>query len=191
MIIVGVTGKAGAGKDTVGDYLRIAHGFDSDSLAGPLKKAVQAIFCIPDEIMYDRDRREEPLDNWPNWTVRTLLQFVGTELFRNQVDPDVWVKSLSIRVQQRSADADNNDRYVITDVRFPNEIDSLGKLVDGARAYSVKVVRPEHIGTDVGLANHTSESFDLKADFVLENDGTIEDLYKKVDHIMDIIDADS
>ena len=44
-MIVGLVGFAGAGKDTVADYLATKKGFKVDSFAKPLKDAVCDIFC--------------------------------------------------------------------------------------------------------------------------------------------------
>lgn len=48
-------------------------------------------------------------------TVREVLQFVGTDLFRTQIDPDIWVKSVFRRKYGE------RDIVVIADARFPNE----------------------------------------------------------------------
>ena len=48
-------------------------------------------------------------------TVREILQFVGTDLFRTQIDPDIWVKS----VFRRKYGPD--DVVIVADARFPNE----------------------------------------------------------------------
>jgi len=192
MIVVGLMGAAGSGKNTVGDYLNSEYGFAEELFAWSLKQAVQTIFCIPDDIMFDRVKREEPLFHWPGWTVRTLLQFVGTELFRNQVDRDVWVKSLALRVKEERAKRASPlsrqppmEKLMITDVRFPNELDALSNLIDDAKSHSIKVVRPGVDGKVIGIKNHESETHDMEADFTIVNDGTIENLWEKVDKLME------
>ena len=81
-MLVGVCGKAGAGKDTVGDYLIEKYRFKKIALADPIKRMVKDVFVLNDHTVYDRVAREQPLERWPDWTVRTLLQYIGTELFR-------------------------------------------------------------------------------------------------------------
>ena len=57
-----------------------------------------------------------PDQNTPCYmTVREILQFVGTDLFRTQLDPDIWVRS--VFNQQYGP----NDVVIIADCRFPNE----------------------------------------------------------------------
>ena len=179
-MIILITGKAGAGKDTIGDYLRNKYGFKSDSLAAPIKRLVQDIFVLPKEVVYDRELRELPLkDPWGGKTVRYFLQKIGTEMFRNQIDPDIWVLSLWLRMK-----SEPETNWVITDLRFPNEKDVLVKKWDG-EVITIKVLRPGWNGkTKGGIENHESEKYDIPADFVVNNDGSIEKLYTEVDSII-------
>jgi hypothetical protein len=175
-IVVGMIGKAGAGKDTVGDYLCDNYGFKRVAFADPLKKGVKAIFDLTDKQAYDRVEREKPLEYFPDWSPRKLFQYFGTELLRDNFDDDIWIKLF------RKAVANiDSDRVIITDMRFPNELKEVKAY---SNSYAFKVTRPNYIGTNVGISNHASESHDLQGDLLLENDGTIEDLYCKVDNVM-------
>jgi len=175
-MLIGIGGKAGTGKDTVGAYLVSKYKFNKIALADPIKRIVKDIFVLDDHTVYDRFAREQPLKRWPDWTVRKLLQFVGTELFRNNIDEAIWVKSLWYRVQD-----DPKGNYVITDIRFPNELEYF-KTNAGDNFTFMKVVRDGYTG-QVGLTGHASEAYDLESDIIIENNGTFEDLYKKVDDI--------
>lgn len=177
-MIIGINGKAGSGKDTIGDRLVSCHNFKRDNLAAPLKRLVEDVFVIDPAIMKDRARREQPLPNWPPWTPRKLLQYIGTEMFRSAIGEDVWVKSLCMRIQ-KAEPAD----WVITDVRFPNELDGL-RRVFGNNFRSIRVDRPGHNGAPSGIANHASEAYALETDVVIVNSGTLDDLYQKVDKFM-------
>ena len=97
-MIVGITGKANAGKDTIADYLVSQYSFKKIALADPIKRLVKDVFVLTDEEVYDRVLREQPLPHWDGWTTRKLLQFIGTDLFRQQIDDAVWVKSLVLRI---------------------------------------------------------------------------------------------
>jgi hypothetical protein len=176
-MLIGICGKAGAGKDTVGDYLISKYGFKKIALADPIKRLVKDVFALDDHTVYDRVAREQPLERWEGWTVRKLLQFIGTELFRENIDDAVWVKSLWYKV---SDDKDNH--YVVTDVRFPNELEF---FQNNAKEdfLSLKITRPGYEG-QVGMAGHASEAYDLPAEIIIANDGTFEDLYNKVDEII-------
>jgi len=176
-MLVGVCGKAGSGKDTVGDYLVKNYNFKKIALADPIKRLVKDVFVLEDNTVYNRDLREKPLPQWGGWSVRELLQFIGTELFRHNIDDAVWVKSLWFRIKN-----DDGHNYVVTDVRFPNEINYLAES-GGSDFVSIKVDRDGKDGS-VGLSSHESEAYDLDAQYELENNGTYEDLYNKIDDVM-------
>lgn len=179
-MIILVTGKAESGKDTIGEYLCRKYGFKSDSLAAPLKRLVQDVFGIPEEVVYDRNLREQPLGNpWDGYSVRSLLQKIGTDLFRNQINQDVWVLSLLLRLQKFP-----ESNWVVTDVRFPNEKSVLEKEY-GEGVLTFKVSRPGKDGHTLGgIKGHESESYSIPADYFLYNDGSFESLYAQIDKIM-------
>lgn len=177
-MLVGVCGKAGSGKDTVGDYLVKQYNFNRIALADPIKRLVEDVFVLDKHTVYDRIAREQPLDRWPSWTVRKLLQFIGTELFRENIDDAIWVKSLWYRICD-----DSKNNYVVTDVRFPNELQYFKDNAKNGQFVSLKTVRKGCDGS-VGLHGHASEAYDLEAQYVLENNGTLEDLYNRVDGVM-------
>lgn len=176
--LVGICGKAGSGKDTIGDYLIKKYDFKKIALADPIKRLVKDIFVLDDYTVYDRVAREKKLKNWPNWTVRKLLQFIGTELFRDKIDDEIWVKSLWYKIKK-----DTKHHYVISDLRFPNELNFL-RAQAKKKFLCIKVVRPGYDGK-VGLVGHASEAFDLKGDIEIINDGTIKDLYNKIDKFVE------
>ena len=76
-------------------------------------------------------------------TVREVLQFVGTELFRNQMDPNIWVKSV-YRKKWR-----DDDVVIVADCRFPNE----GTFARD-QGVLINVQRETGLATD----NHASET---------------------------------
>ena len=177
MIIVGISGRAGSGKDTIGDHLVSHYGFSKDGLANPLKRTVQDVFSLDNDQVYDRVLREQPLENWPGWTGRKLLQYVGTELFRNNIDENIWAKSLCLRINKAPG------LWVVTDVRFPNEREVLRRTF-GNNFVGIRVEREGYDGAPSGIQGHASEKYEIEADYVLTNDGDLPGLYYKVDDIM-------
>jgi hypothetical protein len=129
-MIIGFVGFIGSGKDTAADYLVNFHGFRRDSFANTLKDAVAAVFGW-DRILLEgrtneaRDWREQ-VDTWwadrlkmPNLTPRLMLQLWGTEVCRNGFHDDIWIASLENKMRK------TKDNIVISDVRFPNEINAI------------------------------------------------------------------
>jgi len=179
-LIVGMLGKAGSGKDTVAEYLINKNGFYRLALADPLKSAIKEMFLLDDFTTYDRHQREQPLPDFPDWSPRKLFQFVGTELMRRQFDQCIWSKLLVKRIRGSQC-----SKIVISDVRFPDEQQYLQKLKDdGYQIIFIKVKRDGCVGNNVGLSNHESEQYELNSDYEILNNGTLEELYFKVDTII-------
>lgn len=110
--MIGLSGKIGSGKDYVAENLIIPMGFKQWAFAWPLKIAVLA---------------ENPEYTWEEVFVtkpdhvRTRLQLRGTEEGRMKYGEDIWVRATDayIRIAHEKWGIDH---FVITDVRFPNEV---------------------------------------------------------------------
>jgi len=153
-MIIGIAGFQGSGKDTIADYLQNIYGFKRDSFAATLKDAVAAVFGWDRELLEGRTKESrawrEQVDPWwskrldmPNLTPRLVLQLWGTEVARKAFHDDTWIASLENKLNKA-----HND-IVITDVRFPNEI----QAVRDAGGIVIRVVRgpePEWYETALG-----------------------------------------
>ena len=123
-MIVGLVGFIGSGKGTAGDILS-EFGFIKESFAGSVKDIASVMFGWPRHLLEgdtdeSRNFREEPDEGWSKkfgrpFTPREALQKIGTEVGRDLFHTDFWVQVLDAKV-------DSKKHYVITDVRFPNEI---------------------------------------------------------------------
>lgn len=109
---------------------------------------------------------------------RTLLQYVGTDVVRNQ-RPDYWVDFV---IDVIKLFPNEWDTVIIPDCRFPNEIEALKNA--GYQVTHVRIHRPNF---DNGLTNeqknHPSETA-LKAypcDILIENNSTINGLRESID----------
>lgn len=105
-------------------------------------------------------------------TVREVLQFVGTELFRNQLDPDIWAKSAFRQ------DYSDYDVVVIADCRFPNEA-ILGKKY----GLLVKIERNTGLASDGHVSEVALDDFQ-DYDAVITNNGAISALKRKLRNIL-------
>lgn len=128
-MIIGICGFIGSGKDTAADYLVNFHGFKRESFAATLKDAVAAVFGWDREMLEGRTKQSrewrEQIDTW--WsqrlgmevTPRWMLQYLGTNVFRDHFHNDIWIASLENKLRS------TKDNIVISDCRFPNEIAGL------------------------------------------------------------------
>jgi hypothetical protein len=105
-------------------------------------------------------------------TYREALQKIGTELFRNQFHPDTWVNATM-------NDYMSDKIWTISDVRFSNEV----KAIKDKGGIVINIVR------DTGFEdNHESETAldNYKYfDYIVENNGTKEELREKLRHIIE------
>lgn len=137
-------------------------------------------------------------------TPRLLMQLLGTECGRNIIHPNVWVNATLSDYRPYGYEKGSNKNvadvledihfntlnyldWIITDTRFPNEADAV-KSRDGI---NIRLNRPNPKGiindfenSDINL--HPSETAldNYTFDYVIENNGTIEDLIIKVKEIL-------
>lgn len=108
---------------------------------------------------------------------RSLLQKVGTDIVREQ-RPNYWVDFVK---DMLSMFPNEWDFVLIPDSRFPNEIDGLKQV--GFNVIHLRV-RRENFESPLTTEqqNHPSETAldHVVPDFLIVNDGTLEDLYNKV-----------
>lgn len=71
MMIVGLCGQAGSGKDTIADHLVGKHGFVKVALADEMKRICQRLYGWSDETLWGpSDKRNEPDFNLPRGDLR-------------------------------------------------------------------------------------------------------------------------
>jgi len=207
-MIIGVCGFIGTGKDTVADYLVNIHQFRRESFANTLKDSVASVFGWDRELIEGRTRQarewREQVDPWwaqrlnmPNLTPRWVLQFWGTEVCRRSFHDSIWIASLENKLRT------SKDHIVISDCRFPNEINSIkdagGIVVRVARGpdpawYNTAVGANAGIFSDQELLKqlgvHASETAWAGTDFdaVLDNNGSLDHLYTQItDLVQDLL----
>lgn len=138
MNLIALVGFIGSGKDTVGRHLVEEHGFRDMAFADALKDTCAAMFCW-DRVMLDgknpqsREWRNQ-VDPWwaaklsiPHFTPRWALQNIGTEILRRHFNDNLWIHNVNRRIE-RIREEDPQARIVLTDGRFPNELDMVRNL---------------------------------------------------------------
>ena len=198
-MIIGICGLIGAGKDTIADYLVNIHEFRRESFAGTLKDAVAAVFGWDRLMLEGRTRvsrawREQP-DAWwserrgPEITPRWVLQYWGTEVCRRGFHDDIWIASLENKLRA------SLDNVVISDCRFPNEIDAIRR----AGGSVIRVVRGSDPEWFLAARDHFMRGSVLpdsmphasewswagtKFDAIIDNNGSMDDLYQKLNDLV-------
>jgi dephospho-CoA kinase len=178
VIKIALSGRLRSGKDTIANHLYIKYGFTSIAFGDALKKNAHDVFPW----IYEWNKP------------RALYQQFG-QLMR-QIEPDVWIKHAE-RAVNGAIDFNVNtgaDKVgvVITDLRQPNEY-------EWARANGYTIIRvtaPDEdrlfraklAGDDFNEADleHETESHidGFTVDFEIINDGSVDELKRKIDEVL-------
>ena len=133
--IIGVSGKIGSGKDTFAELLakQLPNRVERCALADNLRLITEIITWVKmtlthkkgqpfyNEVYnYTQEQKNIYLPQY-NKTIGESLQKIGTELFRDTFDKDIWVKSLFNDELYKKLE--DGRIIVIPDVRFVNEAD--------------------------------------------------------------------
>ena len=141
--LIGLTGAAGCGKDTLADWLVENFDVTKISLAEPIKEGLNAMLGFGPVHWNDRDWKERPL-NGLGVSPRVLAQTLGTEWGRNHSE-DFWLNVLFRRWEKLG-----HPLTVVPDVRFDNE----AKSVIDRGGIVIKIERE----SAANIAAHSSEA---------------------------------
>ncbi len=178
--VIGLTGAAGAGKDTVTSIIQSVAPYCPLSFADPIRAMLSALLIYADETQDYLIKRELKEAKIPGIgaSYRELAQTLGTEWGRIQI-PGLWINIASARM---AGIAEQNDifgsdypaRFVISDVRFPDE----AEFIRQRGGVIWRVVRP---GTEP-VRQHISEAgaLTIEPDACVPNHGTPADLRAQV-----------
>lgn len=172
LVIVGLTGKARSGKDSAANAL-IQQGYIKMAFADPLKRALAA---LTGEVLnaYHSDELKEAVTPALGITRRKGLQDLGTAI-RTTFGSEAFVRLLQYDILRGNP---GHRYYVVSDVRYPNEAQALREM----GGIIIQVSRPDHAGLTGLEALHSSEAGlpPEMIDGTVVNDGSLEDLYRKV-----------
>ena len=176
-ILIGLSGKAGAGKDTtanllVQEFMARGKQVKTLSFAGKLKEVICDVFCIDPVVFDDRTLKNAPMLALGGKSPREVAQFLGTEAFR-AIRSEVWV---DYAMKQARRYMSQGISVIFTDVRFLNEAQAIA-------SYGGQIVYLERDSVEV--YNHASETAidDIKtrfANFWLTNNGPMNELASNV-----------
>jgi dephospho-CoA kinase len=182
-MLIGIAGKKGSGKDTIADYICKNYNYIKYSFATPLKQTLQTMFNLTNKQLYD-EKEKEIVDKRYGKSPRELMQWFGTDIMRDQLTKfmpsmgeNLWVNHFEEFYLENSVK--ENVPIIIADVRFQNEIDVIHKL-------GGVIIRIDRFGL-TNIDTHITEQTDTLHlggnDFIIQNDSTLNNLYKKIDKL--------
>jgi len=176
--VIGITGLAGTGKDTVRTILEDA-GYTGFAFADPIRSMLRELLTssnIDDKYMDSREFKEAIIPEL-GVSYRQMAQTLGTEWGRT-LHPDLWLR-LATSYMYGQMDA-GGQQFCISDVRFENE-------AQWVRNHDGVVWHIERPGVEP-VNTHISEQGinAIKADAVIFNAGTVGELYHQVMAALDM-----
>jgi hypothetical protein len=143
-MIIGVSGRIGHGKDEVakiiqyltflethkieisyeqfkGSTLEMLTNWNVKKMAGKLKEVAGMLLNVAPSKFEDREFKNSLLGpEWGGMSIRTFLQKLGTEAMRNGLHEHTWANAFWVNYTEK-------ENWIITDIRFPNEYESVKK----------------------------------------------------------------
>jgi hypothetical protein len=189
-ILVTLSGYKGSGKDTVADILVKENGFVRVALADPLKDMASELFEVPRQNFDLRYWKERSISYYPvhstdldsdriqsvvnrelalgYWTPRALVIALGSVM--RAVDPNYWVRKIL-------DDIDNNERVVVTDLRFKSELEFLQKCVNSTKLIT-QICRSDVYGDSLSASENDLNDFPFP--HTIFNNSSLENLQNEV-----------
>ena len=212
--IIAICGAKRSGKDVLAEHLVRKYNYERIAFAEPLKHAIKTLFNFDDEqVGIGEDTgtgKKDALDERWGITPRAALQFFGTEVMQEKIQellPDIkrnfFANTLKNYIKTRM-DANEEQRFVISDLRFLHEYDVLFSIPNIRKddIAIIRVIRPDAgflgISSDAVAAardavaaasiSHKSEQeyINIPYDIILFNNGTIDAYIEKFDKIISL-----
>lgn len=171
-MIIGLTGYAQSGKDTVAKILVENYGYTRVAFADKIREYLYDMNPMVDNVAFEpiflKDRVDR--DGWEvakkNPQIRRTLQNAGVSA-RKVFGEGFWVHEAMKTILD---DPRPDMNYVITDVRFLNEADMI-------RANNGQIWRIKRLGVDAVNAHVSESQMDgYQVDQIFTNNSSIEDL---------------
>jgi hypothetical protein len=204
-VIILITGKAGSGKDVVGDYLKEKYKFHKLSIATSLKsifrsefnltkdelKKYKNIFRTTWKISYFKDIDDKLYNKLLNRYKDENREFKGliehSKTTKELIYEDYFIEYL---IESNKPIIDNPvNKIVIPDWRFLNELGYINKNVRNHKVYTLRIVADENTLNNRGykLLDDISENELNNYDtyYTLENNNDdLESLYNKIEEFV-------
>lgn len=179
-MLVGLTGKIGAGKTTSAHILKECCGFTEYTMADPIKQIAMIMGFEHSEVY---GTQEEKLANNSLWGIsgRAFLQKFGTDVCRDMLPSkipemsDIWVRLFTRFIKSGRA-----KHILVSDVRFLSEEQAIrdngGIIIEINRTSQVPDMEWINVQSDMHQHKSETEQSQINPNYVVKNCGTLEEL---------------
>ena len=192
--IIAICGAKRSGKDVLAEHLVNKYNYERVAFANPLKIAVKNLFNFDDDqvgIGKDEgtDRKDIVDERW-GITPRAALQFFGTEIMQEKIQellPNMKRNFFANTLKNYIENAENDKRYVISDLRFIHEHEMLLNMpnISINDIMIIRVIRPsENRAKEQEPHISELEYVDIPYDIIMINNGTIDDYIRRFEQII-------
>jgi hypothetical protein len=198
-IVITLGGEAHSGKDTVANYLmgvlesrglKVIQIALADRLKYTCQRLIKLFYNleIPIEDFYDWDQKQKVHPEYPQFAgqpfkLRTIMQLIGSEVFRHFLWDDIWCDYVNREYLSKG----EYQVYIISDCRFQNEVHYYETMAQNQTiedCISCRIDRPT-VDNELITANDRSHQSEINISklltrHVINNDSTFEHLYKQI-----------
>jgi hypothetical protein len=177
------------------DWIRYAYanGFDKQYRNGKeVATVMNSESCTKERYEAERSINWETAYKY-EWTPRSLLQYIGTDLFRDKILDNIWINALFSKYIDKADRTSEGilskkpiyPKWIIPDLRFPNELQAI-KNRGGITIRVNRALYKKGEPNDIFKKEHPSETAldDVTFDYTINNNGSIQELINQVKIIL-------
>src|ERR1700733_2951846 len=147
---------------------------------GVVKDIAKIAFHLTEEQVNDNQLKEQQISHLYNRTPRIIMQMIYKELFTeslSKIFPE-YGKLFFIHHMERQLDTINKSpKIIITDLRSP---EYASYLKNKYKTLIIKIIRNSNDAKDSHISETEIDNF-YSFDYLIENDGCLNELYSKLD----------
>lgn len=186
-----ISAKKQCGKDTFADILVKEHKFIRIAFADRVKELVVILLNSMGGKINGRKitledcykNKETPL-SLPHTSIdrplRYYLQTFGTEYVRNCINLNYWIDYVINKIRKEY----KGTNVVVPDCRFPNEVITMQQAFGINKVKTIRIKRKTGFKDSHSSENAITKWADSRFNYIIDNNGTIEDLKNQVKSIL-------
>jgi hypothetical protein len=185
--LIGINGEIGCGKTTAVDYLSSCYDFTEYMFADPLKR-IAVILGFEEKEVFGTQEEKLAINKFWGISGRKFLQVFGSEVCREflpKILPDMKFNdaTLWVRLFEKYYEKNTNVPVAVSDVRFEDE----SNVIKKAGGYIIRIEREYKSNNEASKHMSELQADKIKPHVVIRNNGTKEDLYRKLNNLIVLI----